>query len=1198
MWLYSRLAIKPASIHMMTRHLTTRHFSPFFPTVKDNRKTLDLSMGILYTTVVHQSVANKNIKTIVLLFMALVLFSNAWDTELNPGPRGKSYVYKGKYPCQICRQATKWGQEALACEGCNCWYHRDCMEMRASDYKNFRDSSLMWICDKCDLPNYSTTLFSSYIATDGNQFQPLLTQHLNDSTFCSSIGDPQAASSPVSTNTMPSPGFPDTPSELRSSANLTRPLSSLSNERSHLPPLQRKRDDKPMRIIIINCHSIKDKATDLANLIRSTDPDIVIGTESWLKPSDYSSEYFPTEDYCDYRNDRSGKFGMSKGGGVFILVSRRFNSSRVVEAETDSNELVWVQIELKYSKKLYVGSLYRPEHTDLDYINDLDTSISGIGNNSDAHIWLGGDLNLPGADWTALTTKPGDKYKNITEAMMDTTQKYGLDQVVDKPTYITESSQNTLDLFFTNNSTLVNRVETMPSLADHETVFLEVSTKARVNQKPPRQVPMFAKADWPQMREELNQIASNTDWLSMDVNHMWDTFKSNIHLVTSKYIPTKTIKHRKNYVPYMTSRIKKLIRRRDNQYYKWKKQKTHTQRNKYVDLKKQVTKELRHSYWSYIENIITDDSSTPYDNTRSNFRKVGKRFWGYIKSLRKDATGVAPLKQDGCLISEAKGKASILNDQYKSVFTTENVDCIPHMGTSPYPDLPPLDITTPGVTKLLKGLNTDKAQGPDQLPPRILKELADVLSTPLTYIFDSSIRTGMIPEDWKRANISPIFKKGDTADPGNYRPVSLTSVCAKLLEHIIVKHIVQHLDLHNILKDCQHGFRSRRSCETQLLTFIQDLASNMVNGGQTDIILMDFSKAFDKVPHQRLLVKLEYYGVRSNILKWIEHFLTQRHQRVVVDGQHSDFVKVQSGVPQGTVLGPLLFLCFINDLPDVTSSPVRLFADDAVVYRKISSEADNNILQQDLNNLAAWEAKWQMAFHPKKCVVLHITRSQSPSHHSYYLRGCKLNNVDTATYLGVTLDKKLDWHAHIDNITSKSTRTLNFVRRNLRVSSPNVRETGYRALVRPTLDYACSVWDPHLMGQKRKIEMVQRRAARFVTNRYHNTSSVSSMLSDLHWESLEERRSKFKLTMVYRILHNYVAVPVQPYFQFTTCRTRRNHDYTMYQQHAPTDYLKGSFFVSVIPAWNLLPNNIVSAPSLDSFKTRLAAHQLQAAYEA
>jgi hypothetical protein len=413
------------------------------------------------------------------------------------------------------------------------------------------------------------------------------------------------------------------------------------------------------------------------------------------------------------------------------------------------------------------------------------------------------------------------------------------------------------------------------------------------------------------------------------------------------------------------------------------------------------------------------------------------RFWSYIKSVRKDTSGISPLKDQGLFVSDPKGKAEILNRQYSSVFTKEDYTNIPDLGDSPYPDMPPFTITSPGVEKLLAGLNPHKACGPDGLPPKILKELATPLAPILAHIFDNSIRSGTVPNDWKTANITPVFKKGERFKPSNYRPVSLTCICSKLLEHIVTKNILNHLETHSILQDCQHGFRSRRSCETQLVTFVQELAHGMSVGQQTDIVIMDFSKAFDKVPHSRLLQKLDHYGIRGNTLNWVRSFLTGRQQRVVVDGESSTYVPVESGVPQGTVLGPTLFLLFINDLPESTLSPVRMFADDCIVYRSISSQADVKTLQADLDHLHSWETDWQMEFNPDKCKVMHITRSRKPFLQDYTLAGTTLECVDTSTYLGVDLSTQLDWDPHINKIINKSNRTLDFIKRNLQVG-PNV----------------------------------------------------------------------------------------------------------------------------------------------------------------
>ena len=507
--------------------------------------------------------------------------------------------------------------------------------------------------------------------------------------------------------------------------------------------------------------------------------------------------------------------------------------------------------------------------------------------------------------------------------------------------------------------------------------------------------------------------------------------------------------------------------------------------------------------------------------------------------------------------------------------------------------MPSISITNNGVYKLLDSINPNKAQGPDELPARVLKETASEITPILTEIYNKSLQTGIVPDDWRNANISPIFKKGEKHIAGNYRPVSLTSICCKHMEHILVKHILEHLDNHSILKDCQHGFRSRRSCETQLVTFVQELVDTMPGGGQTDVILMDFSKAFDKVPHQRLLRKLHHYGIRGDVLRWTENFLAQRKQRVILDGTTSEYAHVRSGVPQGTVLGPLLFLVYINDLPDSAKSKVRLFADDAVLYRQINSRADCETLQRDLDSLLDWESKWQMSFHPDKCKVMSITRARKRKQSfSYHIRETLLEMVKSAAYLGLEMDEKLDWSPHINKVTAKATRSLNFIRRNLQIGSQSVKSSAYRGLVRPSLDYCSIVWNPNLARHIQQVEMIQRRATRFVLNRYHNTSSVGEMLQTLGWETLQERRAKCSVVFMYKILNQMIAVPATPYFVPAYDATRGLRVHKLLTVQGRTDYHRASYFVRVIPLWNRLPDDIAGAPSINTFKEKLAAQLL------
>ena len=260
-------------------------------------------------------------------------------------------------------------------------------------------------------------------------------------------------------------------------------------------------------------------------------------------------------------------------------------------------------------------------------------------------------------------------------------------------------------------------------------------------------------------------------------------------------------------------------------------------------------------------------------------------------------------------------------------------------------------------------------------PKRILKELAHELAPPLTALYNRSLSTQVLPEDWKRAFISPVHKKGDVHTPGNYRPVSLTVVACKILEHIVCRHILNFLD--EIMSSLMPSLDSAKghSCETQLLITLSDLFKSFDKRTQVDVGILDFSRAFDTVPHERLLGKLASCGVTGPVNSWIRAFLTGRHMSVVVDGEESNSAPVLSGVPQGTVLGPLLFLIYINDMTSQVSSGtfIRLFADDCLVYRKINSTQDQVVLQQDLLCLQAWAELWGMRFNPSKCYIMHMS---------------------------------------------------------------------------------------------------------------------------------------------------------------------------------------------------------------------------------
>ena len=341
-----------------------------------------------------------------------------------------------------------------------------------------------------------------------------------------------------------------------------------------------------------------------------------------------------------------------------------------------------------------------------------------------------------------------------------------------------------------------------------------------------------------------------------------------------KYIPTKMLSRRKLKKSWINRKVKSQMRRRDKLFRRMKTTKNDIDIRKYKVCKKAVQKSVRQAYWAYINGIIEVEDSEVDRPPKQ------KRFWNYIKSLRKDSTGVASTKDNGRRFNSHEDKADILNRQYQSVFIHEEPDIpVPDPDGDPYPDMEYITVTEEGVRKLLQRSNPRKVNGLDMLPVRLLKECSEKLSPILIIIFNNSLQTGTIPDDWKSANVSAVFKRGQRYDPANYRPVSLICLCCKILEHIIDSNVMKHVDYYQIISDCQHGFRARRSCETQLGTLCHVFTSSLDKGIQSDMAVHDFSKAFDRVPHQRLLRKLLHYGIKGNTHSWIASSLSDRTQR-------------------------------------------------------------------------------------------------------------------------------------------------------------------------------------------------------------------------------------------------------------------------------------------------------------------------------
>jgi hypothetical protein len=495
-------------------------------------------------------------------------------------------------------------------------------------------------------------------------------------------------------------------------------------------------------------------------------------------------------------------------------------------------------------------------------------------------------------------------------------------------------------------------------------------------------------------------------------------------------------------------------------------------------------------------------------------------------------------------------------------------------------------ITEKKIKDKIKKLRPKSAAGPDRIGPGLLQNLIEEVAPALKIIYERSLEEGEVPEDWKTANVTPIFKKGVKSDPGNYRPVSLTSVCCKLLESIIRDDIVHHLLQNELLRSSQHGFMANKSCTTNLLEFLETLTSAVDEGDAMDVIFLDFAKAFDKVPHKRLMAQLKGHGVEGKVLKWIGSWLAGRRQRVVLNGASSGWKEVLSGVPQGSVLGPILFLVFINNL-DVMASMVTVlkkFADDTKLGHVIKSLADSEALQGCLDQLTGWAQTWGMEFNVKKCKVMHLG-NRNPGY-KYTMAGTELGTTKEERDIGVMVSNNLKPSAQCHKAAKTAAAVLAQISRAFHFRDRHTFVNLYKQYVRPHIEFAVQAWSPWTQQDKEALETVQKRAVSMVSGLSGGT--YEEKLRELGLTTLEERRHQADMVQVYKIVTGKDGVNRESWFKMAAeapVQTRQAAGLmNLVKPRARLEMRANFFSVRVCDSWNGVPDDIKMARSTGQFK--------------
>ena len=853
------------------------------------------------------------------------------------------------------------------------------------------------------------------------------------------------------------------------------------------------------------------------------------------------------------------------GGGVLFYVSTCLSFS--VLPKCDDVELLTIMISNGLSK-LCISLFYRPPSSPSLILDSLCAYIESLNIHQYSNFILLGDFNINYL--FSLCNNPLlCKLKSLYNV-------FSVQQIVPEPTHVHHNGSTSLiDLVFVSNNLLTNFCNVISPLSnsDHNGIHLQCRWRltARyncVNISKGRIVWCYDQANW----ERAMMLIDSFDWtilFSNDINETWTKWCDQFLKIMCECIPTKTLPNRKN-LPWLSKDLVNSIKRRNLLY---KKGKLRGNLSMYKVMRNRVTSNLRKAKKAYFQNI---DPKNP------------KEFWKLIKYLSKKQSSIPTLiDENGSEALTGLQKADVLNNFFSKCF---NRLCAPLDDWSESDikladDLPDdLLCDEDNVCNLLTNLDVSKSSGPDRISAKMLKHTAVSIAPSITKLFNLSITNGRVPRGWKLSSVVPIPKSGKPQSPDNYRPISLLCILSKVLEKHIHNLIFKHLNQCYPLSDCQWGFRSDRSTVSALLLTIHHWLELMESGKDVCAVFLDYRKAFDSVPHTPLMAKMQSIGLHANLLAWLWDYLTSRKQQVVVDGATSNQVSVVSGVPQGSVLGPLLFSIYINSISEVDVSPHShsvLYCDDVLLYRGISQEEDLLAVQSDINKLEKWSNEHLLQLNPNKCKYMVLSKkTKSNKDVSLCLGGYTLGEVESFKYLGVLIHNKLTWSDHILGICNKAKQILGIIYRQFyNNSSPATLKQLYLALVRPHLEYACQLWDPHSQNDVNRLESVQRFALKLISHRWDASYEELITLTNL-----SNRRLHLKLAQIYKIVHGLCYFPEDIFNIQLAHSNRLARVQTIRCPFARTNYYYHSFVPSSIRAWNSLEEVQVNAPSLRSFK--------------
>ena len=854
-----------------------------------------------------------------------------------------------------------------------------------------------------------------------------------------------------------------------------------------------------------NVRSLKAKGrlmhveTELAQ-----DFDIITVSETWLSTLDNSHDYKLPQFQFPFQKDRSLNDGY---GGLMVWVSNKISCKRRVDLEPATLEVLWLEIVCK-NKKFYLCTIYRPPNNDKSFWEELQENIELVQQNYSGKIMIIGDLN---AD---PKTPNGDYLENFSSINQ-------LTQHILNPTRITENSATILDQCLSNFPTLIANVEILAPIdtCDHCVISITCKLNKPSTKSYSRIMWNFKETDFTNFRESIDSLDWNLLLDDPDINKVTLNWTESVITAAKLTVKNKKVTVRPQDKSWYNGYLRRLNRKKLKFFHMAKQNPTPYSWTKF--------KEARSLYQSELFRVKQEHENAKYTQLAEESLRNSKKWWKLLKSVHRNndlSDEIPPIEYNGKIYCDDKDKANIFNNYFVSISSIESKDAETRL-----PDIPDIflgnelefiQITTGDVEDQLKTLDVNKAYGSDSIPPQLLKEGGNMICQTLKNLFNKSLECSVMPDLWKEANVTPIHKKDLKCDVTNYRPISILSVVGKVFERIVMKYVYNFLLENFILTAYQSGFQPGKSTVTQLLEVFHHFCKAVDSNKEMRVVFLDISKAFDKVWHKGLLFKLKKCGIKGALLSWFESYLTDRKQRVTINGQCSDWRIINAGVPQGSVLGPLLFLIYINDIvQNASHCNIRLFADDTCLFIEVNNRLEAaEFINDDLSKIYKWSKQWLINFAPTKTKALIISNKKDLIlNPPLFLNGTQITEVKSHTYLGVTFTRNLRWNEHINTVYIKSKKRLNMLIPLKFKLDRFTLERLYNSYVLPTMDYAIQVWGGTYDSDINKLENIHVDGMRLVTGATAR-SNISKLYLKTSWPLFREHRDYQILNILYKVI--------------------------------------------------------------------------------